>query len=236
MVKKRAKNSRKVAAAEVGDPIYVVVREQLRNDILAGIFGPGHRIKIADVATRYAVSQMPVREALQMLQGEGLVTIAPNKGASVRYVDERVIQNMYDIRGAIEAMLVRRCVARIQAADLGELHAIIERYEECVRVGDRDGILLENQNLHRVVYRAADNPEALELLERNWGLIRGLRRTFGFGPDRDAQIIAEHRQLVGALEARDSAEAEKVILLHCDNARKDLTVQRGLALARAGRQ
>lgn len=232
MVRQRRNNDRAGATAEVGDPIYLKVREQLRNDILAGIFAPGARIKIADVATRYGVSQMPVRESLQMLQGEGLVTIAPNRGASVREVDERFIHNMYDIRGVIEALLVRRCVARIQDANIAMLQAIEARYEACVRAGDRDGVLLQNQDLHRVIYAAADNPEALELLERNWGLIRGLRRTFGFGPERDNQIIQEHRSLIESLTRRDSAEAERVILLHCDNARKDLIAQRRLAAAR----
>src|SRR3712207_3392027 len=70
--------------AGIADPIYVRVREQLRTDILQGVFAPGERIKIAELSKRYGVSQMPVREALQMLQGEGLVTIAPNKGASIR--------------------------------------------------------------------------------------------------------------------------------------------------------
>lgn len=232
MVRQRRNNGRTGATAEVGDPIYLKVREQLRNDILAGVFAPGQRIKIADVATRYGVSQMPVRETLQMLQGEGLVTIAPNRGASVREVDERFIRNMYDIRGVIEALLVRRCVARIQDADISALHAIEARYEACLRAGDRDGVLLENQDLHRVIYAAADNPEALELLERNWGLIRGLRRTFGFGPERDAQIIQEHRLLIQALVRRDTTDAERVVLLHCDNARNDLIAQRRLAMAR----
>ncbi|MBL8228105.1 MAG: GntR family transcriptional regulator, partial [Bryobacterales bacterium] len=71
-------------AQGLGDPVYLRVRERLRADILSGRFGPGERIKIAELSKRYGVSQMPVREALQMLQGEGLITIAPNKGASVR--------------------------------------------------------------------------------------------------------------------------------------------------------
>jgi DNA-binding GntR family transcriptional regulator len=218
--------------AGIADPIYVRVREQLRTDILAGVFAPGERIKIITLSKRYGVSQMPVREALQMLQGEGLVTIAPNKGASIRAVDERFIRNMYDIRGALETLLVRRCVARIQDAEIFSLHSIQARYEDCAREGDAAGLLRENKRLHHIIYAAADNSEALEMLERHWGLIDSLRRTFGFGEGRTEELIAEHRQLIRALDRRDTAEAERISMAHCDNARDDLIVQRDKALSR----
>ena len=82
-----------------------------------------------------------------------------------------------------------------------------------------------------MIYTAADNPEALDLLERHWGLIDSLRRTFGFGPGRTEEIISQHRQLIRALDRRDTAEAERVSMAHCDNARDDLIAQRAKALA-----
>lgn len=218
----------------IADPVYVRVREQLRTDILTGVFSPGERIKIATLSKRYGVSQMPVREALQMLQGEGLIHIIPNKGARIRAVDERFIRNMYDIRGVLETLLVRRCVDRIHDSDIFALHAAQARCEECAKEGDMEGVLRENKKFHHIIYTLADNPEAVKILERHWGLIDSLRRTFGFGPGRSEQLIAEHRQLLRALDRRDAAEAERVSLLHCGNACLDLIAQMERALANEG--
>ncbi|MBZ2185305.1 MAG: GntR family transcriptional regulator [Bryobacter sp.] len=223
----------------IADPIYVRVREQIRTDILKGVFSPGDRIKIADIARRYGVSQMPVREALQMLQGEGLITFAPNRGASIRNVDEHFIENMYEIRGALEALLMRRAISRIQDSDIFRLHAIEARYEECARQRDLDGVLRENKAFHHVIYQIADNVDALRLLERNWELVITMRRTFGFGAERLDQLVAEHRALIRALDRRDAAEAERVTLLHCENARQDLLAQReasGIAQSKKARR
>ncbi len=209
----------------IADPVYIRVRERIRTDILSGRFQPGGRIKIADLSKRYNVSQMPVREALQMLQGEGLVTIAPNRGASVRVVDERFIRNMYDIRGALDVLLVRRCARRISESEIFQLHSIEGHYEEAARSSDFAGCLRFNKQFHHVIYTCADNPEALEMLERHWGLIDSLRGRYGFGPERLIEIINEHRQLLRALDQRDEKTAESAALDHCKHAKEDLLSQ-----------
>ncbi len=214
-----------VEAQGIADPVYLRVRERIRNDILSGRFEPGARIKMAEVAERYGVSQMPVREALQMLQGEGLVTIAPNRGASVRAVDERFIRNMYDIRGALDALLVRRCVHSISESDIFRLHGIEGRYEEAARAGDIAAALRYNKQFHHVVSTCADNFEALEMLERNWALIDSLRGRYGFGSGRLLEIVNEHRQLLRALDQRDVRLAERIAFEHSEHAKEDLLKQ-----------
>jgi len=214
-----------VESQGIADPVYLRVRERIRTDILSGRFQPGARIKIADLSKRYGVSQMPVREALQMLQGEGLVTIAPNRGASVRAVDERFIRNMYDIRGALEVLLVRRSARAISESDIFRLHSIQGRYEESAHGGDFEACLRYNKQFHHVIYTCADNTEALEMLERHWGLIDSLRGRYGFGSGRLVEIISEHRQLLRALDQRDEKLAEKVAFDHCEHAKEDLLSQ-----------
>ena len=96
-------------------------------NIVVGTYLEACQIVLPPLALALLAAWPVAREALQMLQGEGLVTIAPNKGASVRTVDERVIHNMYDIRGVIEALLVRRCVARIGAAGRSCCSSVTEK-------------------------------------------------------------------------------------------------------------
>ncbi|WP_321473892.1 GntR family transcriptional regulator [uncultured Paludibaculum sp.] len=214
----------------IADPVYLRVRERIRSEILSGVFPPGSRLKSADLSKRYKVSQMPIREALQMLQGEGLVTVLPNRGASVRAVDNRFIENMYDIRGVIDGLLVRRACKLMNDSEIFELHGVQAKYEEAAGAGQLDASLELNKEFHHIIYVAADNPEAMSMLECHWGLVDSLRRTFGFGQERIQEIISEHRQLLRALDRRDEELATRIALLHCEQAKADLLRQRENAL------
>lgn len=108
---------------------------------------------------------MPIREALQKLQGEGLVTIEPNCGACVRKIDEKFIADIYDLRGAIDAMLIRRAAARLTETDRRALEIILETHQQAERRGEFAASLEYNKQFHRVIYRVADNPDATEVIE-----------------------------------------------------------------------
>lgn len=206
-------------------PAYVRVGERLREEILSGVFSPGTHLKIAELSKRYGLSQMPVREALQTLQGEGLIIIEANRGAKVRTVNERFIRNIYDVRAAIDVMLVRRCIERIETGDVFRLFSIETRFENAVTSGRIDRMLRINENLHQAIYRVADNPEAFASVERYWGLIRSLRMRYEYGPKRISTIVSEHRQLLHSIEARDFAQAERTAWHHSQGAMEDLVSQ-----------
>jgi len=217
----------------IADPVYSRVRERIRQDIFSGYFAPGARIPTAALGARYGVSQMPIREALQQLQGEGLVTIAPNRGASVRRVDARFISNIYDIRAALEAMMVSRAVETIGDDGMFALYAAERRFEEAASRGDTGAAVAANLEFHDAVFPLADNPEAVDVIARHAELLQSLRRRFGYGPHRMAAIIAEHRQLLRAFEQRDAAAAALVVKTHCEHAKRDLVVQAGFAAPEA---
>ncbi len=212
-------------AVGLGDPIYAKVRERLRKDILAGEYQAGERLKIKDIARRYGVSTMPVREAFQKLEGEGLVQIEPNRGARVRRVDLRFIQNMYDIRVAIDGMLVRKATERMTPATLDPVREAVEQYERSVRPEETPESFEWNRKLHRRLHESARNEDAMAILDYRWGLIECIRATFRSGPSRIEKVIEEHRLLLAALERKDADEAERIAKLHCENARIDLIAQ-----------
>ena len=88
------------------------ILELLRRDIVAGELPFGSRLRINELATRYGVSHMPIREALRELHGEGLVIIEKNRGARVREFHQGLVEDLFDIRSAIETMLARRAAER----------------------------------------------------------------------------------------------------------------------------
>lgn len=209
----------------LNEPTYGRVRDRIREEILAGVFKPGERLRTQQLADRYQVSPMPIREALQNLQGEGLVELVPNRGASVRRFDTRSVANLYDIRGAIESMLTSKAAAIISEADLEVLEDIQHRYEQMVQDQNLGAAMKLNTELHRRINGLAENEEAMQIIERHWGLIHALRRRYAFGPGRIDETVREHRALIDALRKRDVQMAAQLALAHCESAKQDLVRQ-----------
>src|SRR5690242_6940130 len=110
-----------------------MIRDRVRDDIVAGKLPFGSRLTLDLLAARYSVGHMPIREALRQLEGEGLVVLAPNRCARVRGVDVRFAENIFDLRIAIEAMLTRRAAERIERAHLARLRTVQSRFEAHAR-------------------------------------------------------------------------------------------------------
>ncbi|UQZ82732.1 putative HTH-type transcriptional regulator YdfH [Paenibacillus konkukensis] len=199
---------------------YSRVRDKLREDILSGVFKPGVRLRIIDLSTRYGVSQMPIREALQQLQGEGLVNLLPQKGASVREVDEKFVSDMYDVRMAIETMLVRNGVPYMSDHDYMKLVEIEEQYEQAVEEGDVSLSLKLNESFHKIINGLAQNDEAMRVIDRHWGLIDSLRHKYGSSRVKD--VVNDHRLLLHALKNRDAEAAAAITSDHVIKAKDDL--------------
>jgi DNA-binding GntR family transcriptional regulator len=214
-----------MADNNMNETSYIKVRDQIREDILMGIFEPDVRVKISELSKKYGVSQMPVREALQQLQGEGLVNLIPQKGARVRKIDERFLNNMYDIRHAIETMLVTHSIDNLTDRDIKSIQNIQEEYEACVIQDDLEAILKTNERFHRVINELAENAEAVDIINRQWLLIDSLRRKFGFSKERMQETIQDHRLIVKALTLRDRSLAEKASSKHVMNAKEDLIIR-----------
>lgn len=204
----------------LNETTYTRVRDKLREDILSGEFKPGVRLRIVDLSNRYGVSQMPIREALQQLQGEGLVSLLPHKGASVREVNEKFVSDMYDIRMAIETMLVHNGVPYMTESDYNRLVAIQEQYEKASEEGDLGLCLKLNESFHKIINNLAQNPEAIRIIDRHWGLIDSMRQIFG--SNRGADISNDHRMLLEALKNRDAEAAANIARDHVTKAKQDL--------------
>ena len=195
---------------------------RIRDDIVAGELPFGARITIDALATRYGVSHMPVREALRELQGEGLVVIEPNRGARVRTIDTRFVENLFEIRTALEVMMVRRAAQRASPDDIAELRAIEDVLERHIGSGDHAAVVAENRRFHQTVNRVADNVDALPIVDRHWMLLAALWRNFGYGAARFAGVANDHRHLIGALEAHDQEAASMIMGAHATKAKLEL--------------
>src|SRR3712207_2370683 len=128
-------------------PAYARLREQIRSDVVSGIWKLGQHMTLAELSTYYGVSANPVREALHQLQGEGVVEMRQNRGAVVRQVDAVFVKNVYDVRGAIEGMLAAEAARRATEEDILRITRSVEDYEQAVATREIGPIVQANRAL-----------------------------------------------------------------------------------------
>jgi DNA-binding GntR family transcriptional regulator len=201
---------------------YTRTRERLREDILSGRLSPGSKLTVAALARRYDVSAMPVRAALQELRGQGLVSGEPRRAARVRVLEAEFVANVFDLRIAVLPLLYTRCVRFITNADIEELERIQDELEAAASLGDMVEVRRVNYKFHSLIYRIARNPEAAEVMDRNWALIDSLRAQLGFGAGRAKKLNRVHRKIIEALRRRDSDEAFQLNRLSSESAKEEL--------------
>lgn len=198
------------------------VTSRVREAIINGDFAPGTRLVIADLVKRLSVSPMPVREALRRLEGEGMVETIPNRGATVRRLDSKMISDIYEIRGALEVMVVSKMCDRLTLADLDALEEIQNEFEAAVD-RDSEGELMEiNLRFHAYLSDLGHNREVARVLRYGSGLLTALRHRYGMPKERVRAVIGEHRALLKALRRGDGFEAANVARMHVIAAKNDL--------------
>ena len=183
----------------------------LTRDITAGLIAPGTDLPQADLAARFQVSRIPIRDALQRLAVDGLVTVTPNKGARVIRLNADEIREVYDLRILLEGDLLSRAIPKMTeqdqmknelALERSNLEARTERWAE----GD--------WHFHTALYAPANRPRQLDL-------VYSLRRTCQIHiaayrklPDQTARWLEDHGALVDGCRARDTDYATRVLQLH----------------------
>ena len=207
----------------------------LRHAILRGEYAFGSRLKIDEIARRFSVGHMPVRKALVQLEGDRLVTIARNRGASVRSVDLQTAANIYDIVVPLESLLARRAAERAEMAVIDALTQTEDQFEEAASRLDHDAIPAINQQFHEIISEHSGNPDAADIVNRNQEVLRAFRRMYGFDSVRLPGVISDHRALISAFRERDAESAAAIAAGHAAKARNDLIATIRGAAAENGR-
>jgi DNA-binding GntR family transcriptional regulator len=206
----------------ISTPTYMRLRDQVRADIVAGIWPLGSHVTLAELASHYHVSANPVREALLQLQGEGVVAMRMNRGAVIPVVDEKYVDDICRLRAAIQTMLVRDAARMATPGQVEAMMALAEAYEHAARSNDAAAAIQANRRLHSHIDSIGQNALAVELLQGRTSLIDAFRRSVGYGPGRLDLVIRQHRRIVRAIAAGNEERSVKAMLEHTDSARLDL--------------
>lgn len=224
--------------AEAEFPETGSIYELLREEIVSGRLTPNQRLKINELAERYATSSNPVREALQQLRGEGFVVMSPNRGARVRPIDHDFIRDIYEIEMLVEPALTKWFVGMATDADLDELERIQAEIESNNFADPRLHGRLDTQ-FHGLMYGRHYNRHAAELWWKHREILRAISSRFPTTLARRVAVIKEHHELIQFVRAGDADGAAVAIARHVEGSGRHIleqmrSYQRQVSAAEAG--
>jgi DNA-binding GntR family transcriptional regulator len=190
--------------------IYVALRER----ILCNDIAPGTRLVMREVANEYDASDIPVREALRMLERDGLVETTPYRGARVTTLTAKEVEETYFIRSHLESIATGLAAERITDAELAQLDVLMRRMQAAVDAHDGPRFSELNVEFHRTIVASCGNDMLRELTMDIWQRHSGFQRVFRMVPDRPATSQREHEGIVAALRDHDAERAARLALLH----------------------
>lgn len=187
--------------------------------IRAGHLAPGQRLTESEFTSRLGVSRSSVREAFQRLTADGLLAMEPHRGVTVRQLSRKEVDNLFQIRGSLEALAVRLALPLLSTSP-ARLLAIQEQLDQAVDSGEMNRFSDLNRQFHALFTEVADNALLAEMLGRLNNSIYWLQFRVLVAKHDVLDTNNQHRQLVHAVLAGDSATAEASILDHVETARR----------------
>jgi DNA-binding GntR family transcriptional regulator len=197
------------------------VARSLRQEILDGSYRPGERIRQDELAVRLGASRLPVREALRMLEAEGMVTIVPNAGSWVARLSPDDCNELYQIRERVEPLLLRYGIPTLGEDLIDTLQAQADAMAD---TPDVERFLRLDREFHLLSYSTATTTVLGETILGLWNRTQHYRRAYTrlFYSLADRSVHYEHQLLVQALRNRDADDAERVLTGHIRRTRLEL--------------
>lgn len=191
------------------DTLHLRVCNIIREAILKGDLKPGERLKQSDLADAMGVSRMPIREAFQKLEAEGLIKNEPHKGAVVKSIQLADIEEIYALRAELEKMAVYQSIEHLTEEDHKQLSMLVEQMESC---GDVDEFIRYNIEFHRLLIKRCSWDRLNSFISTLWNglpqqtphIIKG---------QKDASNV-EHRSILNAVLNKDKETAANLVSNH----------------------
>ena len=206
-------------------PLRDVVFNTLRQSILTGELKPGERLMEIHLADRLGVSRTPIREAIHKLALEGLVTIVPRRGAEVAQITEKSMNDVLEVRRALDALCVELACERITEEGLQELRVACDNFEQCVRTKDNKKIAQADVALHDVIVQATGNQRLIQLVNNLSEQMYRYRFEYIRDSSQHDTLVEEHRIIYSSILRKDKKTAAAAAMTHIDNQKKAIIRQ-----------
>ncbi|WP_134681430.1 GntR family transcriptional regulator [Paracoccus ravus] len=194
--------------------LHDAILNRLRDMIIEGDLPPGSRVNEGQIGSMLGVSRTPLREALKNLAGEGLVDLIPSRGAVVKKFAAKEVRDMLDVVRMLEETAARSACELATTHGISKVRAMHDEMLGCYRSGDRLGYYKLNQDIHSAIVALADNAALSDVHSLLQTRLKRIRFIGHEGPEKWAKAVAEHEEMIAALENRDADRLSAVISKH----------------------
>jgi DNA-binding GntR family transcriptional regulator len=194
--------------------LHEAVAARLRDLIIEGTLAPGTRLNERMLCELLHISRTPLREAFKVLATEGLIALLPNRGAQVVTMSRAEIVHTFDVMGALEGLSGELACRHITAAELAGIRALHRDMAACHRRRDLSGYYRLNRAIHERINEAARNPVLTQVYRTVNARLHALRFRSNFDRKKWDTAVAEHEQMLAALEKRDGDRLRRILVDH----------------------
>jgi DNA-binding GntR family transcriptional regulator len=199
----------------MGEKTSVSAARLLRQAILAGELAPGQTLGEENLGRQLGISRTPVREALVILRGEGLVDTPANRPAAVRRFTKADLYEMHSLRAVLEGYAARSATPLLTDRQLDELERSVDRYARLCARGDQLGELAEeNFVFHGTILDAAANARLATMIQQITALPIIYQSYMTYSAENRESALQDHRKILSALRGRDAERAESLMKAH----------------------
>ena len=199
-------------------PMREHVASELRKGIFAGDFSPGEELVQDRLAVMLGVSRTPIREAIQILRIEGLVSVIPNKGAIVENVTSNLMRDHYEFRMLLEGEAAARASQRMP--DVAALESIYDEEDEALKKEDVHRSNLCNEAFHQEIWAAAGSRILKNQLLQTWNGFPGGMSKY----NKEGLVLshAEHLTIIQAIAKKKPKKAKELMKQHVERSLNNL--------------
>lgn len=198
-------------------PLREVVFLCLRSAILHGDLVPGERLMEVKLSQQLGVSRTPVRDAIQRLVDEGLVTMMPRCGAIVAGISDKDMRDVLEVRITLEELAVSLCTDRITDDDIKNLKNANKEFKKAVSEGDLLKIAEADVAFHDVIYSVTDNKRLLQIINELREQIYRYRLEYIKNDSARSELVKEHDRIIKYISEGETDNAKKAIRGHIEN-------------------
>ena len=198
-------------------PLRDVVFKTLRQAILRGELKPGERLMEIKLANKLGVSRTPIREAIRKLELEGLVLMIPRRGAEVAEITEKSLNDVLEVRKALEELSVQLACERITPEQVEEMKMAAEDFRKVLKSGDVTKIAEADVKFHDIIFAATNNQRLITLLNNLREQMYRFRVEYLKQKECYPQLLEEHDKLIALISGGEVEEACELMGCHIDN-------------------
>ena len=198
-------------------PLRDVVFNTLREAILKGELKPGERLMELQLAAKLGVSRTPIREAIRMLEQEGLAVTIPRKGAEVAKMTEKDMEDVLQIREALDELAAKIACEQISEEQLEELVATMHEFEESTKTDNVKKIAAADVQFHDIIYQSTGNPKLVNMLNNLREQMYRYRVEYLKDENNYPTLMKEHKDIVEGLVRKNKMQVTETMHQHVKN-------------------